>query len=299
MTTTILSALLGVGVAAGLLLIHTGWRQPPISAPGRVGPGIELARLDQRSVLRLAAAAGTTVLTLAVTGWLVGAVLAGLAAWSLPRLLGRNREHEQRVARIEAIAGWTEMLRDTLAAAAGLEQAIVVTAPITPVSIRAEITALAARVEAGHRLAPALGQLAQDLDDPSGDLVVAALSQAAQRHASRLGDLLSTLAGAARDQAGMRLRVEANRARTRTSIRVNVATTLGFAGGLVVLNRGYLSAYDGAVGQLVLLVIGALFAVGFAWLSRIGRISEPARLFTPRPAAGLASAGAADGQGTS
>lgn len=279
--TTALAAFLGLGVGAGLLLICAGWRPDHDDLAPRLRARVPVA--DQRTLLRLAAAAGVAVLTTAVTGWLVGAVLAGLAAWSLPRLLGRNREHEQRVARIEAIAGWTEMLRDTLAAAAGLEQAIVVTAPIAPAPIRAEITALAARVEAGHRLAPALGQLAEDLDDPSSDLVVAALSQAAQRQASRLGDLLSTLARAARAQAGMRLRVEANRARTRTSIRVIVTTTLGFAAGLVVLNRDYLAAYDDAVGQLVLLTIGVLFALGFAWLSRIGQISEPARLFTTTP----------------
>ena len=64
---------------------------------------------------------------------------------ALPRVLGRDPEHARRVARIEAVATWTEMLRDTLSAAAGLEQAILATAPLAPVAIRGEITELAAR----------------------------------------------------------------------------------------------------------------------------------------------------------
>lgn len=275
---TVLAALLGLGAGTGLLLIGIGLR-PRRTQSWRPRPVYRA--VGQHGVLRVALATAAGMLTAVATQWLVGAVLAGLAAWSLPRLLGRNRDHEEGIAKIEAIAGWTEMLRDTLAAAAGIEQAIVATAPIAPAPIRSEITTLAVRVESGHRLTHALRQLAHDLDDPSGDLVVAALSQAAQRQASRLGDLLSTLAQAAREQAGMRLRVEANRARTRTSIRVIVGTTIAFATGLVIFNRDYLTAYDDTIGQLVLLVVGGLFAAGFSWLSRIGRIDEPARLFDP------------------
>lgn len=279
---TALAALLGLGLGTGFLLIGAGLR-PRVSHGIHPRPSHPV--VDQRTGLRLAVAIGVGALAASATQWVVGAVLAGMAAWTLPRLLGRNRDHEQRVARIEAIAAWTEMLRDTLAAAAGIEQAIVATAPIAPAPIRDEVNALAVRVESGQRLAHALRQLASDLDDPSGDLVVAALSQAAQRQASRLGELLSTLANAARDQAGMRLRVEANRARTRTSIRVIVGTTMAFAAGLVIFNQDYLSAYDDVVGQLVLLTIGILFAVGFGWLSRIGRIDDPARLFEAEPLA--------------
>ncbi|WP_275294523.1 type II secretion system F family protein [Amycolatopsis sp. La24] len=214
-------------------------------------------------------AVGTGVLTGAVTGWIVGAVLAAAAVWFLPRLVGPDRAHRRRVARIEAIASWTEMLRDVLSAAAGLEQAILATAPLAPAAIRSEVATLAARLESGQRLAPALRALARELDDPTADLVLAALVLAAEHQARQLGDLLGSLATTARGQAAMRMRVETGRARTRTSVRVIVATTLAFAAGVVVFNRAYLDAYNTATGQIVLLLIGALFAAGFAWLARI------------------------------
>jgi hypothetical protein len=78
----------------------------------------------------------------------------------------------------------------------------------------------------------------------------------------------------------MRLRVESGRARTRTSVRVVVGTTLVFAVGLVLLNREYLVPYDSAFGQLMLLAVGGLFGVAFWWLSRIADVAKPERFLT-------------------
>lgn len=159
--TTALSALLGVGVGVGLLLVIIGWRGvDPNRRSGLFRRGqlrrAQAAPRDQRQALRIGLAVAVGVLTGVATGWVVGAVLAGLAVWALPRVLGRDPEHARRVARIEAIATWTEMLRDTLSAAAGLEQAILATAPLAPPAIRGEITDLAVRIENGDRLAPSL-----------------------------------------------------------------------------------------------------------------------------------------------
>lgn len=278
---TALVALLGVGVGLGLLLMVTGWRGVDPNRPRRVLPWRTRSRSgDQRRVLRLAATLAVSLLSGVATGWVVGAVLAGTAFWSLPGVLGRDRDYTRRVQRIEGIATWTEMLRDTLSAAAGLEQAILATAPLAPVSIRREITELAARLNHGERLAPCLRTVADQLDDPTGDLVIASLVLAAQQHARHLGDLLGSLAQAARQQASMRMRVEASRARTRTSVRIIVGTTLVFAVAVVLLNRSYLLAYDSLTGQVILLGIGGLFGLGFAWLGRIAKVVEPARLLS-------------------
>lgn len=274
---TALAAVLGLGVGAGLLLMIIGWRGVDPHRPRRLAWRRMDAQGDQRVMLRVAAAVAVGILAGVVTGWVAGAVLAAAACWTLPRVLGRDRTHARRVARIEAIATWTEMLRDTLSAAAGLEQAILATAPLAPPAIREEITTLAARLENGDRLAPSLRHLADELADPTGDLVIASLLLAAEHQARHLGELLGSLAQAAREQATMRLRVEAGRSRTRTSVRVIVGTTLAFAVVVVVLDRAYLAAYDSAMGQVMLLVVGALFTAGIAWLVRMSRVSEPVR----------------------
>ena len=107
------------------------------------------------AVLRATALAAAGLVVGVITGWVVGALLAATTVWLLPRLIGPDRVHAQQLARIEAIAAWTEMLRDTLSAAAGLEQAILATAPLAPAAIRDEITGLSAAAgEAAQRLGP-------------------------------------------------------------------------------------------------------------------------------------------------
>ncbi|MFD2418997.1 type II secretion system F family protein [Amycolatopsis pigmentata] len=280
--TTVLAAVLGLGAGVGLLLVIIGWRGvDPNRRPGPFGrlwsQRASVATQDRRWILRIALAFAVGVAIGLATGWIAASVLAGLAVWALPRLVGREPEQTRRVARIEAIATWTEMLRDTLSAAAGLEQAILATAQLAPQAIRGEVGELAARIENGDRLAHALRILANRLADPTGDLVIAALLLAAEQHARQLSDLLGSLAHAAREQASMRMRVEAGRARTRTSVRVIVGTTLTFAVAVVLFNRGYLSAYDSTTGQIVLLGIGVLFSSGIAWLARIAAVPEPER----------------------
>ncbi len=278
-----LAVLLGVGTGLGLWLIIRGWR----SNPGAQGTSPSHRRVDLADrgfLLRLLAAAGGGVLVGAVTGWVVGAVLAAVGVWALPRVLGPDSENTARIARFEAIASWAEMLRDTLSAAAGLEQAILVTAPLTSDAIRAPVTAAADRLRDGQRLAPVLRWLGEELADPTADLVLSALVLAAEQRARDLGELLGTLAAAAREHAALRMSIAASRAQARSEVRITVGVTLTFALGLLLLDRRYLSAYDTAAGQLVLLVVGALFAAGFALTARIARISEPARfLHTDSP----------------
>ncbi len=276
---TALATLCGAGVGLGLVIIWAGWRSVDhLPRPTRASyrPKVE------RANLRIGLAAGAAVIVGAATGWPVGAVLAALAGWGAPGLLGGTKGAQAAVGRIEAIAGWAEMLRDTMAGAAGLEQAIVATAPVAPLPIRAEVVTLALRLE-GERLAPALRAFADEVADPTCDLVVAALILAAEHQAQRLGELLGSLAQAARDQATMRLRVEAGRARTRTSVKVIVGATGGLVLGLAVLNRGYLAPYDTAVGQLVLLLVGAVFTVSFLWLAKMTRPAVTERFLTENP----------------
>ncbi len=270
------AALLGVGVGLGLWLMIRGWRGTP-SRTRRTRSRSTVWRADRRFLLRLLVSVGAGVLAGAVTGWVVGALLGAVGVWTLPRVLGPDRVNTARIARFEAIASWAEMLRDTLSAAAGLEQAILVTAPLVPDAIRDPATAAAARLQAGQRLVPVLRRLGEELADPTADLVLSALVLAAEQRARDLAELLGTLAAAAREHAAMRMSIAAGRAQARSEVRITVGVTIAFALGLLLLDRRYLSAYDTATGQLVLLAAGALFAAGFALTARIARISEPTR----------------------
>ncbi len=276
---TALAAVCGAGFGVGVTLVAAGLRGVPFPALGGLRAGLA-GPAGARRLARTALAVGVGLLVVVVTGWPVAGVLVALAVACAPGLLGGQPAHQRLVQRTEAIAGWAEMLRDTLAGAAGIEQAITATAPVAPTPIRAAVRALAARLE--HQPpAVALGQFADELADPTGDLVVAALLHATGQQAGRVGEQLGALAAAARQDATMRLRVEASRARVQTSVRVITATTLGMAAGLALFGGGFLAPYATPVGQLVLAVVGGLFALGLRWLSALSRPVTPRRILTP------------------
>ncbi|MEX5712712.1 pilus assembly protein TadB [Parafrankia sp. FMc6] len=271
--------LLGLGVGAGLLLIVYGWRSVPDEDTHRPAhrPWPWPWRTDPRFGRWAAGSVAAGIVAGAVTGWVVGGLLIAMAVYGLPRMLGPDRAQARHVARTQGIAVWAEQLRDTLAAAAGLEQAILATAQNAPAAIRDEVALLAARINRRERLGPALRGLADDLDDPLADLVIGALILASEHQARQLSGLLGQLAATARSQVDMLGRIEVGRARMRTTMRVVVVTSIVFAGGLVVFNRPFLDPYGTAAGQLVLLTIGAIFAGGFVWLRRMARIENPGR----------------------
>jgi hypothetical protein len=269
------AGLLGALFAAGLVSFAVAMRPVPVDATPPRRRGDRSFRLE-RLMLRLALGVGGAVVIGVLTRWPMAAALVGFGGFMAPSLVGGKAERDARLARIEAVAAWAEMLRDTMAGSGGLEQSIIATAAVAPAPIRLDVIRLAARLER-ERLAPSLRQFADDLDDPAGDLVVAALLLAADKSPKRLGDLLGRLADAARSDVNMRLRVEAGRARTATSVRVITAFTSGFAVFLLVTNREYLDPYDSPLGQGILGLVGLCFGTAFWWLARQFRIEQEDR----------------------
>jgi Flp pilus assembly protein TadB len=272
-----MAALLGAGTAFGIVLMWLGLnsRDHEPADPESESLASRFASVDHR---RVALCLAVGLVMAVVTRWPVAALLSAAAVWVLPQLIGPDREHARRVARIEAIATWTESLRDNLFGAAGLEQALTVNAIESPEPIRDEVTRLATRLHRGWRLRDALRAFAAELADPTADLVVAGLMMAARGAAGQLGDVLGELADSARAKVASRQRIAASRGRSRTSARVIVGATLAMAGLLTLLNRGYLAPFDSAQGQLVLLAAGGCFAAAFLWLARLMRDRDNTRV---------------------
>src|SRR6266540_2662706 len=165
-----LGAMFGLGIAT-LVVAMRPVAPHEVMPPRR--PRASLRLEFGQLTMRLAIGLGVAVIVGALTRWPMAALLLGMAGFMAPSVLGGGAERHARLTRIEAIAAWAEMLRDTLAGAGGLEQSILATAAVAPQPIRPQVTRLAALLER-ERLAPSLRHFAEDLDDPAGDLVVAA-----------------------------------------------------------------------------------------------------------------------------
>ncbi|HET9733493.1 MAG TPA: hypothetical protein VFP54_12540 [Acidimicrobiales bacterium] len=270
---TAIAALCGVLFGAGLLFVIAGWR----GVDGTLVARATAVRGDRRLLLRIALATAALLVVGLATGWPVAAVGSAALAAFLPTMVGGKAERTEAIERVEAIATWTEMLRDTVAAGAGLAEAIRATAQVAPAGLRGPLGGLSLRMEHAS-LGQALRAFADEVADPMADLVVAALVLAATEQARRLGDLLGALADATREQAAMRLRVEASRARTRTTAAAVAGIAVIAAIGFLAFDRPFLRPYDSVEGQVALALIGGCFAAAFWMLARMGHVDVPGRL---------------------
>jgi Flp pilus assembly protein TadB len=275
-----LYALLAGGLAGGgLLLLIVALRgiqgRDPSPAPGAAGeqrPWLLRALTRRGSVSVLSG-----VLTLVITRWPIAAIGAALLTLTWHGLLGGASEERTSIARIEALASWTESLRDTIAGAVGLEQAI-------PASLRAAapvlqwpLRALVDRLRTRMPLPAALERFADELNDPSADLIVASLILNSRVRGPGLREVLTSLSRSARDELDMRRRVVAQRRSTRRSVQIVVGVTLLVVAALVLFNRPYVEPYTTIQGQLVLILVLLLFAAGFVWLKRLSGFDAPSR----------------------
>jgi Flp pilus assembly protein TadB len=282
--------LLGIvfgGVIGGgvflLVIAIRGLPARPQSARGR--------KLDQalRDLLgaRGAVALILGALTLLATRWVVAGVGVALLALGW-RSLGGATSERRAMARLEGLAAWTESLRDTIAGAVGLEQAIPSSLRAAAPSLHEPLARLVDRLHTRMPMPEALRRFADDLDDPGADLIIAALIINARLRGPGLRDLLGGLSGSVREELDMRRKINADRRSTRRSVQIVVLVAVAVALLLGVFNHSYVQVYDGALGQAVLVVVAALYAAGFFWLRKLARFDAPERLLAD-PAAGLAA----------
>jgi tight adherence protein B len=277
---TVVTALCGTGVGVGILLLISSLeaRQRRSNLARRSTK----SNLNNRSRLRVSwirilASLSAGALVAFVTGWPVAALLAGVAAFCAPTFL-RRTGRANAATRTEAIAIWTELLRDTLAGATGLSQAIIATAPLAPPGLRVETNALSARLSNGMPLLKGLRMFADEVQDPSCDLVVCALTLATSVRAQRMSELLGALSESMRQEVAMRLRVESKRASARSGVRTIAFFSIGFISLLLIAGRTYLAPFGSFQGQIALLICGTLDAAGIVLMVELVKDPNPLRL---------------------
>jgi Flp pilus assembly protein TadB len=232
-----------------------------------------LRRAGQRLGIALLIGIGVAVLT----RWPVAGVAVAVLIFFWNQLFGGLSSERLGMQQVEALATWTESLRDTIAGAVGLEQAIPSAARSAGPLLLPHLDLLIDRLRARMPLADALHLLADDIDDPSADIIIAALILNAKLRGPGLRDVLGALASSAREEVDMRQRVMAQRAGTRRSVQIIAACVTAVVIGLALFDHQYVKAYDSALGQGVLLIAVLFFAAGFLWLRKLAELKTPER----------------------
>ncbi len=233
---------------------------------------------------RLAPVVGvvTFVALVALTGWLVPAAIVGAIVWAGVTAGSTTRSPGFQRERVEALASWTESVRDVMQAGSQPVGAIGATAASSPVIIRTAVRSLHARLSAGHSAETTLRRFADDLDDPLGDLVAIGLLIAITRGA-QTDAVLSSLATQARHHADRRRIVEAERAPRRREVQA-LAAIMSLLFGLVFVfaRTSYLRAYEAVEGQVFLALLIAAFGALLWRVAALARFPLPSRFLSVR-----------------
>jgi tight adherence protein B len=266
-------AVLGALLAIGLLGIGRLIRGLPLLPTALTrGPrrrGRSLTTADRRIV---PAGMGVAVVVLVVSRNPVVAVIVGAVVVLWPMVAGGGKAERAALAKLEALAEWTEALRDLAQKGAGLESVIPKTVDTASDVLVAPLRLLSRRLSVKVPLPEALSRFADEVDDASADMVVAALALAARQRKGRLSDVLTALSRSLRDELEQRTRVmrERNGVRREAAQVAALTAVLVLAAGLFS-PRG-LPEGGGTAARLLPLVLAVAYLFVF---SRVRRLAEP------------------------
>ncbi|MBE6476728.1 MAG: hypothetical protein E7Z97_01465 [Propionibacteriaceae bacterium] len=198
-------------------------------------------------------------------------VLAGLPALVivLPPLLSAPANRD--VAVLEALDRWVRLLIGSVSTGKSTADAIRATRAQLPPLLRAPVDAVIARLDARWTLDEALRAMADDLDSPDADAVVAALIVATRRGGVGSTDALRALGRHTRRRLAALREIEAERAKPRVVVRQVTAITVTVLAGVALVNPGYLAPYGSGAGQLVGALLLAAYLASLLMLRVVAR----------------------------
>ncbi|MCM3883554.1 type II secretion system F family protein [Frankia sp. R82] len=222
-------------------------------------------------VLALAAGAGAVTRTpglglmVAAVGYVVLAQRRGPSVPAVTRLG-------------EAIATWTEMVRDGLAAGRHLRAALAAACDQPPAELAEPLARLAATLESAP-IPDALWQFRREVHHPALGPVVAVLDIAYRRGTGDLVKLMASQVDTTRDDVARLRDQHALRARHRRSMTMLLGLFTAAITGVLLVWPAFFAAYRSPTGQLVLLALGAAVAGAVHTLIRMGQPDLPPDVF--------------------
>ena len=266
-----MAVLAGLVAGAGALL---GFGGPAPRRPIRRG-----LRLSRRSLT----AAGVGLVVFVASGWLLAGLTAAWCVVVVPELWSDKRAATV-ITRLEAVASWTRRLADLMAsgAANSLESALARSASMCPPAIEAEVARLGARL-GPQGTEPALRAFAEEIDDPAGDHVAAALILRTRSGGAGLSLILGDLACDIEAQVANRRQIEADRAKPLSNVRMIIVLTGVMSAALVVFGGDYMAPFHSVTGQVLLALPMGMMIAALMWIRDLTKAVQGPRFLRATP----------------
>lgn len=291
--TPVLALLVGLLVVGGVWMLLLGLRRRPAPAPAirasrgprqrwaqltRRPPGHAGRRRDQLVVLAVLLGVGAFVITSIPLTLLVVPV----AVLGLPWLLADpvNRELELLL----ALDRWVRSMTATLQTGQSVPDALRGSVRQAPDQLVEPLQLVAARLNDRWTVRESLLAMADSLDSPDADAVLAAMILASERGGTGVSLTLRELSAATQDRLRSMREIEVERAKPRIVVRqVTVITVVVLAVALVTV-RDYFTPYSTPLGQALLAGLLAVYAASLIWMRRLTVPPRRERILRPEAA---------------
>lgn len=282
-----MGALVGLGFGVGLLLIWTSVTMPrqgrvKESTPGRIAQLLAragLSHLASGSLVALCAVCAVIafVVLQAVSGAPPIAAAFAVMGGYLPIALVRRRAAKRQAEFAEVWPDAVDNLASAVRAGMSLPDALTALGRTGPEALRPDFEQFGLDYQVTGRFQDSLDRLKERLADPVGDRVVEGLRIAREVGGGELGRLLRNLSGYLRDEARTRSEMESRQAWTINGARLAVAAPWVVL-LLMTSQSGSMDAYSSPLGVVVLATGGAMCALAYWLMMRIGRLPRERRI---------------------
>lgn len=269
-----LALICGVLASLGVVLIATGLRHSPTASTGlstAVGKRLRgrFRSPNKPTLLRWLVGIAGGVIALAITGMPLSLLVVPAAVVGLPVLLGAPKNRE--LALLEALDRWVRGLAAVLPTGRSVLDAVRYSARQSPPLLAPHLRVLVARMDERWSAAQALRGLADDLDSPDADAVVAALILAADRGGTGATATLNALADSISDRLRAWREIETERAKPRLVVRQVTLITAAVLAAAFWFGGEFFAPYQTPLGQGLLTILLAAYAGSLFMLRRMTR----------------------------
>ncbi|MFT4215985.1 MAG: type II secretion system F family protein [Micropruina sp.] len=268
--TAALAGLLGVALIGGLVLVGAGLRRRP-PRPARRTSGSSwssrLVALARGQGLRLAIGVVAGIGFAAVTGVAVMALVVPLAVVGLPILLSAPPNRDIQM--LEVLDRWVRGLAATLPTGRSITDSIRASVRNAPELLAAPLALLVARLDERWTAPEALRAMADELDSPDADAILAALALAAERGGTGATATLHALADSIQDRLRAQREIDTERAKPRIVVRQVTVITVVVLAVALVFGREFFAPYGTPIGQVLLVSLLALYVASLLVMRRM------------------------------
>lgn len=268
--TSLLAGLCGVLVAAGVVALVAASRTP---APAAIRPRLRRSRsgelaagLRHRWWQAAVALLGGAVAAM-ITGWPLLLVLVPVIGFGLPVVLSAPPNRDLML--LEALDRWVRSLASLLPTGRSISDAIRASTRLAPPLLAARLRILSGRLDDRWTIEQALRALADELDSPDADGVLAALALAAQRGGTGAVATLTALGDSIQDRLRALREIETERAKPRIVVRQVTIITVAVLGLALVFGGDFFAPYGSGLGQLLLAGLVLVYLGSLVFLRRL------------------------------